>query len=110
MDILAIRPHTIFVDLKHPGTGADLGVTLECQSLESDEVKAVVYRVTEAARRAGRNTVSLEKAEQNAIAVLSASIVGWTWADGVTLSGEPSPACTEANKRKLLEPGNPKAD
>jgi hypothetical protein len=61
MDLLSLNPNTITIDLKHPATGAPLGVSVELQSLESDAVKAVERALKNKALRGGRNTVTAEK-------------------------------------------------
>lgn len=103
MDLLiSLNPHTITVDLKHPATGAPLGVSVELQSLESDAVKAIERQLKNKALRGGRNTVTAEKIEDNTIAILSAAIVSWTFSGDASLGDDKKPACTDANKRKLL--------
>lgn len=102
MDLLSLNPNTITVDLKHPATGAPLGVSVELQSLESDAVKAVERQLKNKALRAGRNTVTAEKIEDNTVAILSAAIMSWTFSGDANLGGDKKPACTDANKRKLL--------
>ncbi|NLS03624.1 hypothetical protein HGP14_09660 [Rhizobium sp. P32RR-XVIII] len=102
MDLLSLNPNTITVDLKHPATGAPLGVSVELQSLESDAVKAVERQLKNKALRAGRNTVTAEKIEDNTVAILSAAIVSWVFSGEANLGGDKKPACTDANKRKLL--------
>lgn len=123
MDLLSLNPNTITIDLKHPATGAPLGVSVELQSLESDPVKAVERAIKNKALRGGRNTVTAEKIDDNTVALLSAAIVSWTWkkpllspektgkggkvipavyGEAPDLGGDEKPACNEANKRKLL--------
>lgn len=79
MDILAIQPSTISVDIKHPATGASIGLTIECVSLEDDRVKQVERAIKNRALRGGRNTVTAAKIEDNTAEILSAAIVGWKW-------------------------------
>jgi hypothetical protein len=102
MDLLSLNPNTIFVDLKHPATGAPLGVTVELQSLESDAVKTVERMIKNKALKSGRNGVTAEKIDDNTVALLSAAIVGWKFSGDAKLGDEKSPACNDANKRKLL--------
>ncbi|ASQ03666.1 hypothetical protein GHK38_03520 [Sinorhizobium meliloti] len=102
MDLLSLNPNTITIDLKHPATGAPLGVSVELQSLESDTVKAVERALKNKALRGGRNTVTAEKIEDNTIALLSAAIVSWTFSGDAMLGEDKKPACNDANKRKLL--------
>jgi hypothetical protein len=103
MDILSLTPNTITVDLKHPGSDQPIGVKVELQSLESDEVKAVERSLKNRALKSGRNNVTAEKIDDNTVAILSAAIVGWEFADGASLGDDKKPACNAANKRKLLQ-------
>lgn len=102
MDILSIAPNTITVDLKHPATGASIGVKVELQSLECDAVKAVERAIKNRALKSGRNGVTAEKIDDNAILLLSAAIVGWTFSGEAKLGEQKNPPCSEENKRKLL--------
>lgn len=102
MDLLSIRPNTITVEIKHPATGAPIGLTVECVSMESDEVKAVERQIKNKALRSGRNSVTAEKIDENTVAILSAAIVGWAWSGDASLGSEKNPALNAANKAKLL--------
>lgn len=102
MDLLTLQPNTLTVDLKHPATGNPLGVTIELRSTESDEAKAVERQLRNRALKSGRNAVSAERIDENTIALLSAVIVSWTFSGDANLGGDKKPACTDANKRKLL--------
>lgn len=105
MDILAIQPTTITVDITHPATGAPIGLQVECVSLEADQVKAVERAIKNRALRGGRNTVTAEKIEDNTVELLSAAIVGWKWTDGLTLGDLKNPPLNKANVAKLLAVG-----
>lgn len=105
MDILAIQPDTITVEIKHPGTSAPIGLTLQCVSLESDQVKAVERAIKNRALRGGRNTVTAEKIEDNTVEILSAAVVGWEWADDLTLGDLKKPPLNKANVAKLMQVG-----
>ncbi|MGA0564172.1 hypothetical protein ACO2RV_17135 [Ancylobacter sp. VNQ12] len=102
MDLLSIKPNTITVDIKHPATGKPIGLSVDCVSMESDEVKAVERQIKNKALRSGRNAVTAEKIDENTVSILSAAIVGWSWTGEATLGGEKNPALTAANKAKLL--------
>jgi hypothetical protein len=73
MDILAIQPSTITVDIKHPATGAPIGLQVECVSLEDDRVKVVERQIKNRSLKGGRNTVTAEKIEDNTIEILAAA-------------------------------------
>lgn len=102
MDLISLKPNTITLDLKHPGTGAPLGVTLELASMDSDEVKTVTRQIANANLRSRQATQTMEKAEGSVTAILAAAIVGWTWTAPATLDGDAKPALTAENKKKLL--------
>lgn len=102
MDILAIQPSTIAVDIKHPATGAPIGLKIECVSLEDDRVKQVERAIKNRALRGGRNAVTAEKLDDNTVDILSAAIIGWTWADGLTLGNLKNPPLSKINVGKLL--------
>lgn len=102
MDILAIQPTTITVDIKHPATGASIGLQIECVSLEDDRVKAVERAIKNKALRGGRNVMTAERIEDNTVDLLTAAIVGWIWADGLSLGDLKSPPLSKANVGKAL--------
>ncbi|MCO6050839.1 hypothetical protein NGM99_13730 [Mesorhizobium sp. RP14(2022)] len=105
MDILSIQPSTITVDIKHPATGAPIGLTVECVSLEDDKVKAVERAIKNKALRGGRNTVTAEKIEDNTVAILTAAITSWKWAKDLTLGDLKDPPLNRENAGKLLAVG-----
>lgn len=114
MDILSIAPQTITVEIKHPSTGKALGISVECQSMESDEVKAVQRQMRNRALKSGRNSLSAEKLDDGTLKILAATIVSWTWAkppkakgdkeepEEPTLGTVKNPPCTDENKAKML--------
>lgn len=101
MDILAIKPSTISVDIKHPATGNPIGLVIECVSMESDEVKVVERRIKAQALKA-RGQMTPETIDSNAMALRAAAIVGWAWDDALTLGALSNPPLTDANKAALL--------
>ncbi|MER8806026.1 hypothetical protein [Mesorhizobium australicum] len=105
MDILAIQPSTINVDIKHPATGAPIGLQVECVSLEDDRVKVVERQIKNRALKGGRNTVTAEKIEDNTIEILAAAVVGWEWVADLTLGELKNPPLNKANAAKLLSLG-----
>jgi hypothetical protein len=105
MDILGIQPSTITVDIKHPATGAPIGLQVECVSLEDDRVKSVERAIKNRALRGGRNTVTAEKIEDNTVELLTAAVVGWKWEGDLTLGDLKSPQLSKINVGKLLAVG-----
>jgi hypothetical protein len=103
MDILDIKPTTVFLDLKHPHSGEPVGIRVELQSLSSPAVRAVEKRIQNKALRSGRNGMNADKVERNTHEILSAAIVGWEFAEGVTLGGKKNPPCTEETKLEFVK-------
>ena len=123
MNLLELKPNTVFVTLKHPGTGLPLGVRVEVQSMQSDAVKAVERTLKNQALKSGRNNVTAEKIDGNTVLILAATVVNWEfYAPEITpettdskgkkipavlgtvpdLDGDTNPPCNQANKVKLL--------
>jgi hypothetical protein len=102
MDLLSIRPDSIEVPINHPGTRKPLGLVLKCVSLEDERVKAIERVMKNKALRAGRNSMSAEKMDENTLALLCATVVGWTWPEELTLGDLAKPDATPENVRKLL--------
>jgi len=105
MDILAIQPTTITIDIKHPASSEPIGLQIECTSLEADAVKAVERAIKNKALRGGRNSMTAEKIEDNTVDLLAAAIVGWKWDDGLSLGELRNPPLTKVNVVKLLQVG-----
>ncbi|MCX5569599.1 hypothetical protein [Kaistia nematophila] len=105
MDILAIQPTTITIDIKHPASGEPIGLQVECTSLEADAVKAVERAIKNKALRGGRNSMTAEKIEDNTVDLLAAAIVGWKWDDGLSLGDLKNPPLTKVNVVRLLQVG-----
>ena len=132
MNLLDLKPSTVFLDLKHPGTGLPLGVRCELQSMQSDAVKAVERTLKNKALRGGRNNVTAEKIDDNTVLILAAALVGWEFYQPVlqaeqiipqpavngkevpdrvipavlgevpNIDGDTKPPCSQANKVKLM--------
>jgi hypothetical protein len=101
VDILSIKPETLDIEIRHPASGAPIGLTISCVSMESDEVKAVERKIKTRALK-NRGQINADILEANTIALLSAAIVGWLWAPDLTLGTLSDPPLTDANKSALL--------
>lgn len=102
MDILSLQPSTIVVSLRHPGNGEELGLKIECTSLESDAVRQVERRIRAIALKAGPKAATPERVENAELDLLTAAVVGWTWPDTLDLEGVKHPPCTVQNVRKFF--------
>lgn len=123
MNLLDLKPNTVTVELKHPGTGLPLGVRVDVQSMQSDAVKAVERTLKNKALKSGRNNVTAEKIDDNTVLILAAAVVSWEFyipvlvpetVDGQgkkvqavlgevpNIDGDVKPPCSQANKVKLM--------
>lgn len=89
MDLNTIQPKNIFVNLEHPGTGAELGLVFEMRSRHSDEVSAVSDRwEAQWSKKRGKEPSPSAKRAHSRDLIL-ASVVGWEWEDPeLTFDGE----------------------
>ena len=102
MDLSAITPSTIKVEIKHPGTGAPTGLVIECASLESEPVKRVQRAITDKVLRSRNRKPTAEQIEENAVEVIAAAVVGWEWKDGATWEGGKKLDFSLANVRTVV--------
>lgn len=102
MDLLNIKPATQKVEILHPGTGERTGFVIEVTSLESDAVKKVGRRQTDAMIRKRKQRMSAAEIEANAAERLSAAVVGWEWKGDAAWGGKKLDA-TKENIATVME-------
>lgn len=88
--------------VKHPVTGEALGITLRVLGYESDTIRKLQRRQINQRLKNQRKRVTAEDIEANSREVQVAAIVGWTFAEGVTLDGG-VPDFTAENVERLLK-------
>lgn len=88
MDLSNIRPATVEVEVKHPGTGLPTGLVLECTSLEAEAVKRVQREITNKALRNRNRKPTAEQLEANAVDMMGAAVIGWKWNGDATWGGK----------------------
>lgn len=107
-DFAKIVEHTTVCEIKHPATGAALGLAWELRSLTSNEVMALRRQIDNAAlklRQRGKN-LTIDEVNANETDLLVAASVSFKW--GKDASGEPASfggeqlAFTPVNIKKLL--------
>jgi len=100
MDIGAIKPAERKLNLKHPGNGEALGLTLCIICTQDERVKRVRRMQLDASiDRKGRRSVA--DVELDNIDLLAATVVGIEYADGVTWEGK-TPARSDALVKDML--------
>ena len=117
MDIAAIARYddAVTVDIKHPLTGEDIGISFSLVSFESERVtkamRAIEVDRMRKALQSGDIEVSstdaaeyIERAEREK---LIAAVVGWNFNGNEFGDLGADPECTEENKRKVINhPGS----
>ncbi|KQZ50725.1 hypothetical protein ASD54_10980 [Rhizobium sp. Root149] len=89
MDLLTIKPSTVDVHIKHPGTGANTGLVLEIASRDSDVVKAEFRRqLDKGLQRRSNKKMTADEIESRNLAILAASVTGWRWEGDASWGGK----------------------
>ncbi|PCI03445.1 MAG: hypothetical protein COB78_10835 [Hyphomicrobiales bacterium] len=88
MDLSSIVANTRTIQIKHPGTGAEIGLAIDLVSLTDDRVKLVERQNRNKLMRKGMKNVSAEQLDKTADDVLIATMVSWKWAKDATFDGE----------------------
>lgn len=99
------------IEITHPVTGDDIGLSVTLRPQSSPEVKEVLRQHGDedlefAQRTRGRagKKANAATVERRAVEHLAATISGWKWAEGVTFKGEAPAYSTEAVKKLLSDP------
>lgn len=90
MDIASLTPSNYMLELKHPGTGEPIGLTVELASVYDKRFKSTERRVTDAAlkKRARGKVFTADEVEGNRDALIKSVIIGWKWAKDGSFGGE----------------------
>ncbi|HEV7417680.1 MAG TPA: hypothetical protein VGN98_16100 [Tianweitania sediminis] len=104
MDLSTIKPSSLKVDLLHPATGEEIGLTLDVISRDDPTVKRVQRRLTDKRIKRGFKKVSAEQIDEENIEVLSAAVTGWTWGKDASWGGKKLDCNPENVKIILAQP------
>jgi hypothetical protein len=86
IDLSTVSPNNRLIKILHPGTGDEIGLTIELLPLSDPKVRAVKRRVVN--ERLQRNKkMTAEAMEKSGIELICAAAVGWTW--GKDSNGKP---------------------
>lgn len=108
-DIGAIEAHNVPLQIKHPGNGKFIGLTINLRWFGSEPVRAVQRSITDRRLKLAqrRKDLNAEQLESTTYDQLIAAIDGWEWgknADGNDASvGGERPAFNAVSARKLFE-------
>lgn len=102
MDLSAIKPDTLPVEIRHPGTGLRTGLVIECSSLESDAVRRVKRKHMDASLRMRNRKPTASELEDRMLDIYCASVVGWQWNGDAAWTGGKKLDLTPENVRAVV--------
>lgn len=80
-DLANVKPVERTVEIKHPATGADLGVRVTLCSVDDERLKKIRRQITDKRlklEQRGKNFAA-DDIEQNRLEIQLASIIAWEW-------------------------------
>lgn len=99
-DISSIVAAPRVVDIKHPASGAPIGLKVTLLPASDDKVQAAQRKLLND-RLQRFEKPSAEKMEQSKLLLLEAAVSDWRWEGELTFEGS-KPAFTAANLRKVM--------
>ena len=106
-DIADVVSNNAKVEIKHPGTGMPIGLTITLLPEDSDAMRALQRKwQNDALKTRGRN-LDADKLEARTLERLVAATASWEWGvdengESCTIGGD-QPECTPINVRKLYK-------
>jgi hypothetical protein len=102
MDIAGIKAETRTIEILHPATGEQIGLSIQLRPQSSAEVEKVKRKITN--RRLAQRTMKTTAAslEADAFEILLACVAGWEWKKSLTFHGK-MPECTPENVRAVFD-------
>lgn len=109
MDISRVKPSEAMLDILHPGTGEQLGITVGCLSLDDEQMKKIKRKINDERihlEKRGK-TFDSAKIDENASVLLFSAMTGWEWGkdqsgEQVTFNGE-IPPFNKSNVLKVFD-------
>lgn len=80
-DISQLKPKTRVVQILHPRTGDELGISVEVMSFGDPRLKRIIRQINDQKqeREARRKILKTEELESNSVRLVANAIVGWDW-------------------------------
>lgn len=100
-DIASIVAAPRTIDIKHPATGANVGLKITLLPTSSDQVQAAQRKLINDRLQRDVKT-SAERLEENRLSMIEAAVGGWEWEGDLTFEGE-KPEFSPAFLRKVLK-------
>lgn len=91
----------IDVDIETP-TGEPIGLTIRVAGPDSKRQRNAARKLQEARLRGSKRRLKADDMEKEALELISASVISWKFAPGVTIDGE-VPECNLENVKALFD-------
>ena len=90
MDISTLKPSERLIQIKHPKSGEDLGITVTVMSIDDERMKGTMRRIRDRNRsqEAKGKAIKSEEWEETTNQLVFSAMTGWEWAEGVDFKGK----------------------
>lgn len=89
-DLADVKPVERTIEIKHPGSGADLGVKVTLCSVDDERLKKIRRQITDKRLKLERSGKSFDAddLERNRLEIRLASMVAWEWYNPTGVKGD----------------------
>jgi hypothetical protein len=104
MDLSSVKPVERIVQITHPGTGVELGVSVSIMSIADERMKKIKRAIQDrrlALQQRGKNFKS-DDLEENGCQLVFNAMTGWEWTGEASFQGS-KPAFNFATVQKVFE-------
>lgn len=104
MELCEVKPVERAVEIKHPSTGDELGITVTLMSMNDPRMSAIKrrFQVQRLEQERRRKAITVDEIEKNTTDLLVASMTGWVWKGDTTFHGE-KPAFNEEKIKEIFK-------
>lgn len=104
MEICELKPVERALEIKHPSSGEELGITVTLVSLNDARMSALKrrIRVQSLERERRGKAINLDEVEKNELDLVIGAMTGWTWKGETTFHGQ-KPDFNEENIKAVFK-------
>lgn len=90
MEICELKPVERALEIKHPSSGEELGITVTLVSLNDARMSALKrrIRVQSLERERRGKAINVDEVEKNELDLVIGAMTGWTWKGDTTFHGQ----------------------
>lgn len=104
MDLSKIKPAERTIEIKHPGTGENLGIRITIMSPDDERLKSITRQINDKALylRQRNKSFTSDEVEANTMRLMVTTILNWEWyGKDVTFEGT-KPDFNAENVKRVL--------